>query len=49
MIGESHLIIPYVIQSKQPIVLQTRNRNISEIRNETIVVRVAIYPNRVTM
>ena len=49
MIGVSNLMMPYVIQSIQPNVLQTRNRNISEIKNETIVVRVAIYPNRVTM
>ena len=49
MIGVSDWMIPYDIQSIHPNVLQTRNLNISEIRNETIVTNVAIYPNRFTM
>ncbi len=49
MIGVSDWISPYDIQSTHPNVLQTRNLNISEIRNEAIVTNVAIYPNRLTM
>lgn len=49
MIGVSDWMIPYDIQSIHPNVLQTRNLNISEIRNEAIVTNVAIYPNILTM
>lgn len=49
MIGVSDWMIPYDIQSIHPNVLQTRNLNISEIRNEAIVTNVARYPNRFTM
>lgn len=49
MIGVSDWMIPYDIQSIHPNVLQTRNLNISEIRNEAIVTNVATYPNILTM
>ena len=49
MIGVSDWISPYDIQSIHPNVLQTRNLNISEIRNEEIVTSVARYPNILTM
>ena len=45
MIGVSDWMIPYDIQSIHPNVLQTRNLNISEIRNETIVTN-SITKNR---